>query len=97
MKLEAMGVNTNADHQEKELFLNPSRLEDIQREKLEKDAEKRRRLLDEQVVVQKTQRMFENEERSNLKDVPPAKYRIKDYKRKTFGKMLTARQEQDRP
>ena len=37
-KLEAMGVNTNADQEEKELFLNPSRLEEIQKLKQERDA-----------------------------------------------------------
>ncbi len=41
--------------------------------------------------------MFENEERSNLKDVPPAKHRIKEYKRKTFGKIMTQRYDNDRP
>lgn len=40
--------------------------------------------MNETLHVEKTKRMFEEEERSNLKDIPPAKYRIRDYKTKNL-------------
>jgi len=36
----------------------------------------------------KLKKMFDNEERSEHRDIAPAKYRLTDYKRKSFGKIF---------
>ena len=38
--------------------------------------------------------MYDEGERSILKDIPPAKDRIADYKRKSFGKLFTNKQDE---
>lgn len=40
--------------------------------------------------------MYEDNERTDHKDIMPAKYRLTEYKRKSFGKLFT-QQSQDRP
>ena len=40
--------------------------------------------------------MYEDNERTDHKDIQPAKYRLTEYKRKSFGKLFT-QQSQDRP
>jgi hypothetical protein len=51
-------------------------LEEIEKTRQEKADEKRKHLLNETINIDKTRRMFESEERTNHKDIPPAKYRI---------------------
>jgi DNA-binding PadR family transcriptional regulator len=55
-----------------------------------KSEEKRNKLLNDSVVLEKQKQMFINEERTEHKDILPAKYRITDYKRKTFGRLFQA-------
>jgi len=72
-------------------LLNPSKIEDIQRIKEEKEIKKRNQLLDDDRFEQKDRKMYEIGERTIHGDIPPAKDRIIDYKRKNFGKLYTDR------
>ena len=48
-------------------------------------------------ITEKAKKMFENEERSALKDILPAKHRIKDYKTKNLQRLYTASLNSHRP
>ena len=41
--------------------------------------------------------MFDQGERTNIKEIPPAKDRISDYKRKCFGKLFQDKVINDKP
>jgi hypothetical protein len=46
------------------------------------------KLLNEDLVQAKEKKYFDEGERSTLKDIIPAKDRVDDYKRKSFGKLF---------
>lgn len=79
---------TSSEKDEEELFLNPGKIEEIQKRKNEQQEDKRARLLNENVTMMKDRKMYEEGERSIHKDILPAKDRICDYKRKSFGKLF---------
>jgi hypothetical protein len=54
-------------------------------------------LLDESVTQAKVKKMFDQGERTNIKEIPPAKDRISDYKRKCFGKLFQDKVINDKP
>ena len=76
--------------------MNPGLIEQIQKAKEDKAEAKRSKLLDENFVLQKERKFFENQERTIHKDLIPAKDRIGDYKRKSFGKLFQSKVD-DRP
>ena len=79
---------SNQEKEEEEIFRNPGLIEEIQRRKEERQAEKRRRLLDPTLAQQKEKRMFDEQERTEHKDIAPAKDRVGAYQRKSFGKLF---------
>lgn len=87
-KLESLGVMSNQEKEEEEIFRNPALIEEIQKRKAEKQQEKRQRLLDPDLVQQKEKRMFDDQERTVHKDIVPAKDRVQTYQRKSFGKLF---------
>jgi hypothetical protein len=56
--------------------MNPGKIEEIQRIKAEKAEAKRAKLMDQNFIEQKEKQFFDNEERTNHKDIIPAKDRI---------------------
>jgi hypothetical protein len=44
--------------------------------------------MDQSLTDLKHKRMFEEEERTEHKDLPPAKFRLTDYKRNNLGKLF---------
>jgi hypothetical protein len=71
------------------MFLNPSKIEEISKRIQEKHDAKRLKLLDEHNVEAKERQRFDLNKRSVHRDIPPAKDRIDEYKRKCFGRLFT--------
>jgi hypothetical protein len=59
-KLEAVGQMTGADKEEEEIFMNPGLIEQIQKAKEDRAESKRSKLIDENFVLQKERKFFEN-------------------------------------
>lgn len=88
-KLENVGLGgSNNEKEEQEIMLNPGKIEEIARRKEERCATKRNQLLNESFNNVKLKKMFDNEERTEHRDIGPAKYRLTDYKRKSLGKIF---------
>jgi hypothetical protein len=47
--------------------------------------------MDQSLTEMKHRKMFEEEERTEHKDIVPAKYRLTDFKRKSLGKLFQQR------
>ena len=71
--------------------MNPGKIEEMQKKKEEEKEARRTRLLDETLKLQKERRMYEEGERSIHQEIPPAKDRITEFKRKSFGKFFPAK------
>ena len=69
--------------------MNPGKIEEIQRRKETREIEKRNLLLNEERFEDKERKMYDDGERTIHRDIPPAKDRITDYKRKSFGKLFS--------
>ncbi|CDW84410.1 UNKNOWN [Stylonychia lemnae] len=87
-KLESIGQMSSQEKDEEEIFLNPGRIEEIQRRNEEKQTQKREKLLNENYIEQKQKKFFEDGERTVHQDILPAKDRIGEYKTKSFGKLF---------
>ena len=75
------------------MFLNPSKIDEMERIKREKQEIKRQELLDLSNVEAIERMRFDKKERTIHKEIPPAKDRMNDYKRKCFGRLFTGLQE----
>lgn len=63
-KLESIGQMTGSEKDEEEMFLNPGKIEEIQRRKHDQQEQKRSKLMNENVTMMKDRKMFEEGERS---------------------------------
>ncbi len=79
---------SNQEKDEEEILLNPGMIEEIQKRKELKQEEKRGKLLDENLIAEKEKKMFDENERTNHKDIIPAKDRIVPYSRRSLGKLF---------
>lgn len=68
--------------------MNPGKLQELAQIKEQRCKVKRDQLMNESVNNIKLKKMFDNEERSEHRDILPAKYRLTDYKRKSVGKTI---------
>ena len=87
---------SNTEKEEEEIFMNPGKIEQIQKAKEDLAESKRSKLLDENYILQKEKQFFDKQERTVHKDIIPAKDRIVEYKRKSFGKLFQQKLD-DRP
>ena len=87
-KLQLIGHGSQKDQDDDEMILNPGLIDEIQKRREEKNYVKRQRLMDQSLTDLKHKRMFEEEERTEHKDLPPAKFRLTDYKRNNLGKLF---------
>lgn len=89
---------TNQDKEEEEIYLNPNKIEEIQQKRAERKEQQRIELLDEEKITevekkrfdQRVYRMSDNKviidvERSMHPEIPPAKLRIQEFKRKDLN------------
>ena len=96
--MEACGLVTNQDKDEEEIFLNPHKIEEIQQKRAERQEKGRIELLDEEKIAEIEKKRFEqriyelsdnkfitDQERSMHPEIPPAKLRIQDFKRKDLN------------
>jgi hypothetical protein len=81
-----MGLTSNADKEEEEMLLNPSKIEEIMLKKAEKKELKRQELLNENNRDEKDRKRYEVGERSIHHQIPPARDRVEEYKRKGLQK-----------
>jgi hypothetical protein len=79
---------SGAEKEEEEFFLNPGKIEELQKKKDEKLECRRQKLLNEEIKQNKDKKMFDEGQRSVHRDIPPSKDRIEEYKRKSFGKLF---------
>lgn len=86
---------SGSEKEDEEMFMNPNKIEEIQKQKEQVAKDKRERLLNSQINVQKSKKMFDAGERTIHQDLPPAKDRIEEYSRKSFGQLFT--KFEDRP
>ena len=87
-KLEAIGHKTTSDKEDEDLFLNPTKVEEMLQLREGRQDEKRQKLMNEDLIIAKEKHMYDEGQRSMHKDLPPAKDRIIDYKHKCFGKLF---------
>lgn len=95
-KLKAIGELSEQDKEEEDILTSPLKIEKAIQRKEQSTQQKRLNLLNQSLIVMKDRKMFDNEERTLHKDIPPAKTRIQTYKKKSFGKLFQQYQE-DRP
>ena len=70
------------------MMLNPAKIEEIEQRKREKQDAKRAELENEDNIINKARERFDKKERSIHRDIPPAKDRVDEYKRKKcFGRL----------
>jgi hypothetical protein len=74
--------------------LNPGKLEEILKRKEERSSVKRKLLMDQSLTDLKQKRMFDDEERTNHKDIAPARFRLTDFKRKSLSKLFHQRMDE---
>ena len=79
---------SSSEKDEEEMFLNPGKIEELQRKKEAAQEEKKQWLLNEKNIMMKEKKMYDEGERRLHKDILPAKDRIGEYKRKSFGKLF---------
>ena len=77
-----------AEKEEEDILMNPGKIEENMRRKEEVKEARKQRLLDEELKQQKDKQLFEDGDRSIHKEIPPAKDRIGEFKRKSFGKLF---------
>ena len=88
---------TEAEKDEEDVFMNPGKIEEMERRKEEKKEMHRQRLLNEEIQLEKEKEMFDEGQRSIHREIPPAKDRINEYKRKSFGKLFHPQTIENRP
>ena len=74
-----MGELTQADKEEEDMLMSPHKIEEAFKRKEQQNQQRRLNLLNESLVVIKEKKMFDKEERTMHKDIPPAKTRIQSY------------------
>lgn len=84
-QLESVGMQTGMEKTEAEIFLNPAKIDQIHEEREAAKLEKRIQLLDEEANEEKEKKRFEYRQRSIHTEIPPAKLRLEDYKRKDLS------------
>lgn len=84
-RLEAVGVMSGQEKDEREIFLNPAKIEEIQRMKIERKEEKRSEFLDDIKNIDIEKKRFTYKERTVHTDIPPAKLRIGQFKRRDLS------------
>jgi len=87
-KLETIGAMTAADKDEEELFRNPGKIQEMEARKKARKDERVNKLLDEELNQKKEAGLFSKGERTIHKEIPPAKDRLTDYKRKSMQKLF---------
>lgn len=87
-KLESVGLLSNTEKDEEDMLLNPAKIEEIEQRKREKKEVARLELMDEANIEASERGKFEKRERTVHKEIPPAKDRVNDYKRKCFGRLF---------
>lgn len=87
-KLEVIGELSKEDKEEEEMFMNPHKIEEAMKRQEQQKQQKRLNLMNESFIEQKEKKIFDNEERTIHKDIPPAKDRIMSYKKKSLGRLL---------
>lgn len=81
-KLSGCGAMSTDDKEEEEKFINPKKFEKIKALK-DEELEKQKKLLeDEDNQKEETMRLFYTNERTEHKEIPPARDRITDFQRK---------------
>lgn len=89
---------TNQDKDEEEIYLNPHKIEEIQQRKMERQEKERIELLNEEKIAEIEKKRFDvkkyeieegkyvtDRERMMHPEIPPAKIRIQDFKRKDLN------------
>eukprot|EP00347_Sterkiella_histriomuscorum_P017546 403348926 len=87
-KLETIGLVASGNQEDKELFTDPARVQELTQLKEAKCNAKKQQLMNESLNIVKLKKMFDNEERTDHKDILPAKYRLTEYKRKNFNQIF---------
>lgn len=67
------------------MFLNPGKIEEMRLEKIRKEEEKRLEIIDQDNIEAKDKKRFDWRERTILTDIPPAKIRIEEKKRRDLS------------
>lgn len=88
MKLAAIGQVCEREDKDDDINLNPGKLEEIMKRREERDSVKRKLLMDKSLSDMKQKKMFDEEERTNHKDITPARFRLSDFKRKSLNKLF---------
>lgn len=58
-KLEAIGILSQTEKDEEEMMTNPSKIEEIERRRREKEEAKRELLMNEDYIMAKSKKMFD--------------------------------------
>lgn len=84
-RLEAAGQLSIQEKEDEQMFLHPGKIEDMRLEKIRKEEEKRLEIIDQDNIEAKDKKRFDWRERTILTDIPPAKIRIEEKKRRDLS------------